>query len=208
MVVAVAPNGPQALLGKRCASRHKQNPERDQATTELWGFDYAYDVNSWKEAAYPRSYWSCAFWRLRNWIWPSVWARWVCWLKRRILGYRWVFGVWNLQQDYNCLHFGISLRSNQEKIFEEKYIYLLTNQKTFVIFCLGKWSVPETDLQIESLKIDSLKKKWKNFQTTLDKIKNNCYIWYVKQNKIEPERFNWRLKFRHYPFIMPPYVNG
>lgn len=35
MVVAVAPNGPQALLGKRCASRHKQNPERDQATTEL-----------------------------------------------------------------------------------------------------------------------------------------------------------------------------
>ena len=159
MVVAVAPNGPQALLGKRCASRHKQNPERDQATTELWGFDYAYDVNSWKEAAYPRSYWSCAFWRLRNWIWPSVWARRVCWLKRRILGYRWVFGVWNLQANYNCLHFGISLRSNQEKIFEENYIYLLTNQKTFVIFCLGKWSVPETDLQIESLKIDSLKKK-------------------------------------------------
>ena len=35
MVVAVAPNGPKALLGKRCASRHKQNPERDQATTEL-----------------------------------------------------------------------------------------------------------------------------------------------------------------------------
>lgn len=26
MVVAVVPNGPQALLGKRCASRHKQNP--------------------------------------------------------------------------------------------------------------------------------------------------------------------------------------
>lgn len=45
MVVAVAPNGPQALLGKRCASRHKQNPERDQATTDLRGFDYAYDVN-------------------------------------------------------------------------------------------------------------------------------------------------------------------
>lgn len=38
-MVAVAPNGPQALLGKRCASRHKQNPERDQATTELRGFD-------------------------------------------------------------------------------------------------------------------------------------------------------------------------
>ena len=207
MVVAVAPNGPKALLGKRCASRHKQNPERDQATTELWGFDYADDVNGWKEAAYPRSYWSCAFWRIRNWIWPSVWARRVCWLKRRILGYRWVFGVWNLQANYNCLHFGISLRSNQEKIFEEKYIYLLTNQKTFVIFCLGKWSVLwnwSADWKFEDWFVE--KKKWKNFQTTLDKIKNNCYIWYVK--KIKPERFDWRLKFRHYPFIMPPYVNG
>lgn len=26
MVVAVAPNGPQALLGKRCASRHNKTP--------------------------------------------------------------------------------------------------------------------------------------------------------------------------------------
>ena len=50
------------------------------------------------------------------------------------------------------------------------------------------------------------KKKWKNFQTTLDKIKNNCYIWYVK--KLNPSGLIEDWNFGITLLIMPPYVNG
>lgn len=94
---------------------------------------------------------------------------------------------------------------SRENFWRKLYIPI-DKSKTFVIFCLGKWSVRwnwSADWKFEDWFVE--KKNEKIFKLPLTKSK--IIVIFDTSKKIKPERFDWRLKFRHYPYILGSWRN-